>query len=490
MSTARWLSVLLVVWSGCYGMMDSEGGGEISNKTAMKGRRVDPEDVSVPPGYRIEVVATGLTFPTGVAFGKRGEIYLVESGYSYGETFTRPRLVEIDRDGGGVLSEIATGEHAPWNGLAVADGSFFVAEGGEKDGGRIVRIERDGTFKVLVSDLPSTGDHHTDGPVVGSDGYVYFGQGTATNSGVVGEDSHDFGWLARRPTMHDVPCRDVTLAGKNFTSENPLTPEKGDKATTGAFSPFGTATQPGQVVAGRLPCNGAVMRVPVAGGPVELVAWGFRNPFGLAFASDGQLYVTDNGYDVRGSRPVFGSADWLWRVERGAWYGWPDFADGRPLTMDFYKEAGGDPHGFVLAKHPATPPSPIALFPVHSSADGFDFSRSREFGYQGDAFVALFGDMTPGTGKVMAPVGYTVVRVNTKSGAIEDFARNRGDEKGPASRRGDGGLERPVAVRFDPTGRALYVVDFGVMRTSSKGPESQPETGVLWRIVRTKGGRP
>ena len=486
---ARGLAALLVVASGCYGMLDSEGGGDISKKTAMKGRRVDPGDVSVPKGYRIEVVATGLTFPTGVAFGERGEIYLLESGYSEGDKVMRPRLVEIDPKGGGVLRTIASGEKGPWNGLAFDGGSFFVSENGGPDGGRIVRISQDGTRTVLVDKLPSTGDHHTDGPVVGADGFVYFGQGTATNSGVVGEDSLLLGWLDKHPDTHDIPCKDIVHKRTNFKSKNPLTEDPDDDAVTGAFSSFGVATTPGQVMKGQVPCNGAVMRVPATGGDVELVAWGFRNPYGLAFAPDGKLYATDNGYDMRGSRPVFGSADWMWRVEPGAWYGWPDFAEGRPLTMDWYAESRGDPRGFVLAEHPGTPPSPVALFPVHSSADGLDFSRSRAFGYAGDAFVALFGDMTPNTGKVKAPVGFMVQRVNPKNGVIEDFARNRGDEKGPASDRGDGGLERPIAVRFDPTGTALYVVDFGVMRMTSKGPDSQPETGVLWRIVRTGGGR-
>ena len=493
MAIASWVKAgagfLVLFGSGCFGMMDSEGGGDISKATARKGRRVDPGDVSVPPGYRIEVVATGLTFPTGVAFGEGGEIYLLESGYSEGKKVIRPRLVEIDRKGGGVLRTIATGERGPWNGLAYHRGAFYLAENGAPDGGRIVRIGMDGSQKVLVDKLPSTGDHHSNGPAIGADGYVYFGQGTATNSGVVGEDSLLLGWLAKHPDTHDIPCKDIVLRGTNFTSKNPLTPDKDDEAVTGAFSSFGVATAPGQVMKGQLPCSGAVMRVPAEGGKVELVAWGFRNPFGLAFAPDGSLYVSDNGYDMRGSRPVFGSADWLWRVENGRWYGWPDFADGRPLTMDFYAESRGDPKGFVLAQHPGTPPPPAALFPVHSSANGFDFASGNAFGHTGDAFVALFGDMTPNTGKVMAPVGFMVVRVDIGTGAIEDFARNRGDEKGPASDRGDGGLERPIAVRFDPTGGALYLVDFGVMRMTSRGPDSQPETGVLWRIVR-KGGRP
>src|SRR5687768_1186161 len=361
MANARGLMVVLLVASGCYGMVDSEGGGDISKKTALKGRRIDPGDVSVPQGYRMEVVATGLTFPTGVAFGEGGEIYGLESGYSEGEKVLQPRLVEVDRKGGGVLRTIATGEKGPWNGLADHAGAFYVAENGAPDGGRIVRIGRDGSRKVLVDKLPSGGDHHTNGPAVGADGYVYFGQGTATNSAVVGEDNFIQGWLDKRPDVRDIPCKDVVLRGTNFKSKNPLTPDKDDEAITGAFSSFGVATRPGQVMKGQVPCSGAVMRVPVDGGPVELVAWGFRNPFGLAFAPDGSLYVSDNGYDMRGSRPVFGSADWLWRVENGRWYGWPDYAEGRPLTMDFYGESRGDPKGFLLAEHPGTPPAPVAL---------------------------------------------------------------------------------------------------------------------------------
>jgi hypothetical protein len=44
-------------------------------------------------------------------------------------------------------------------------------------------------------------------------------------------------------------------------------------------------------------------------------------------------------------------------------------------------------------------------------------------------------------------------------------------------------MERPVAVRFDPAGTALYVVDFGVM-TIGGSPRPQLGTGVLWRITR------
>jgi glucose/arabinose dehydrogenase len=125
---------------------------------------------------------------------------------------------------------------------------------------------------------------------------------------------------------------------------------------------------------------------------------------------------------------------------------------------------------------------------VHSSSDGLDFSRSAAFGYQGDAFIAQFGDQAPVVGKVTNPVGYKVVRVEPRTGVVADFAVNRGEKNGPASLLGTRGLERPLAVRFDPRGTALYVVDFGVM-TMNASAHPQQHTGVLWRISRKGAAR-
>jgi len=459
-------------------MRSSKGGGQAEFSSP---RRAEPQAVALPAGYRIEVVATGLNLPTGVAFDEAGRVYVTEAGYSYGELWTTPRLVRVEP--GGRLTQIAAGTGAPWNGLAFHDGAFYVAAAGHRDGGRILRIALDGATTTLVDSLPSFGDHHTNGPVVGPDGFVYFGQGTATNAGVVGLDNFAFGWLKRHPEFHDVPCRDVTLAGRNYTTPNPLT-EADDEATTGAYVPFGTSTAPGQVVRGRLPCGGAIMRVRASGGPLELVAWGLRNPFGLAFAPDGRLYTAENSFDERGSRGVFGTGDVLYRIEPGAWYGWPDYHAGRSLAdTQWYKPRGEPAPGLVLASHPARPPAPAAVLGVHSSSNGLDFSRSAAFGHVGDAFVAQFGDMAPNVGKVLSPVGFKVVRVDVSSGVIEDFATNPGKTNGPASWLGSTGLERPVAARFDPAGTALYVVDFGVM-TIGDQPRPVAGTGVLWRITR------
>lgn len=472
----------LVALSGCYGIRNTNGGGDISQISA---RQPDPADVALPKGYRIEVVATNLTFPSALAFDESGRPYVVESGYSYGEEWTEPRLLRIGDNG--TLQTVATGnKNGPWNGVTFHQGNFYVSEGGVLEGGKILRISPDGQVTPLVEGLPSYGDHHTNGPVV-RDNYLYFAQGTATNSGVVGNDNYKYGWLKRKPDFHDIPCQDVVLRGKDYKTANLLTGDDKDKTKTGAFLPYGTASKKNQVVPGQLPCSGAVLRMPLSGGPLELVAWGLRNPYGMAFAPDGRLFITENAYDERGSRPVWGTGDVLWEIKTGTWYGWPDFSAGQPVDTRHFRVPGQGKPDPVLARYPNQPPAPAAVLGVHSSSNGFDFARNAAFGSPDEVFVAQFGDMAPEVGKVLAPVGYKVVKVNVKNGIVTDFAVNKGKKNGPASRLKEGGLERPNAVLFDPAGTALYVVDFGIMKVTKAGSQPVKGTGVVWKITQESG---
>jgi len=167
------------------------------------------------------------------------------------------------------------------------------------------------------------------------------------------------------------------------------------------------------------------------------------------------------------------------------WYGWPDFHGTRPLNQgDHFQAPWKKRPEPLLAGYPNRPPKPAATLDVHSSSNGVDFSRAADFGYVGDAFIAQFGDQAPATGKVFGPVGFKVIHVDTKTGVIQEFAVNKGSTNGPASWQRSGGLERPLALRFDPKGSSLYVVDFGVMTMGEK-PQPYPGTGVLWRITRS-----
>jgi glucose/arabinose dehydrogenase len=469
----------IIFLSSCYGMLRSSGGGERVEPVTQ--RFINPDDVALPHGYRIEVVAKGLTFPTGIAFDETGMPYVTESGYSYGEVFRQPRLLKINTDGS--AEQLASGKNnGPWNGVSFHEGSFYVAEGGETEGGKILKIDRNGKTDILTAGLPSIGDHHTNGPVI-KDGYIYFGQGTATNSSVVGEDNLKFGWLSRHPEFHDIPCRDITLSGKNYFSKDLFNQSSKAEVETGAFSSFGSKTEPGMIITGSVPCSGSIMRIPLKGGKPELVAWGFRNPFGMSFDSRGQLFITENGYDDRGSRPVWGVGDYMWKVEQGVWYGWPDYGGGHELSQSNLKVPGEGNPVKILAEDQGEPPTPVASLGVHSSSCGFDFSRSKEFGFIGEAFITQFGDMSPNVGKVEKPVGFKVVRVDPGTGVINDFALNR--KRGPASKLHLGGIERPVAARFSPDGKSLYIVDFGIMLTSKKGPQPVEGTGVIWKVTKS-----
>lgn len=483
MASVAWgvvCAAAILLGPGCYSIRTSSGGGKTSFTPP---RFVNPADVAVPAGYRVELIAQDLTYPTGIAFDGEGRVFVTEGGYSYGEDWVKPRLLRLE-EGVGPPTLIAEGTNGgPWNGVFFHAGSFYVAEGGVLEGGRILRVSQQGEMSVLIENLPSVGDHHINGPVVGPDEMIYFTVGTASNSGVIGPDNEEMGWLQRWPRFHDLPGEEIILRGRNFESENMRQGNRRKKAVTGAFSAFGESTTAGERIAGATLASGSVIRLPLDGGDPEQVAWGFRNPFGLAFSADGRLYLTENGYDNRGSRPVWGAADLLRRVEPGQWHGWPDYSGDRPLTDPFFSPPGGKPPGFLLEQHPNHPPPAIAQLGVHSSSNGLDFSPV-EFGYEGQAFIAQWGDLAPTVNKVLQPIGYKVIRVDLPTGAVADFAVNRGSRNGPASKIGGGGLERPIDARFSPDGRALYIVDFGVVTMEGRIPRPHRGTGVIWRIVK------
>jgi glucose/arabinose dehydrogenase len=302
---------------------------------------------------------------------------------------------------------------------------------------------------------------------------------------VVGADNAAFEWLPKHPEFHDVPGADIRLVGRNYSYQNVLG-KITETVNSGAYSSFGTPTKPGQVVKGNVKCGGSILRCNPDGSDLEIVAWGLRNPYGPAFHPDGRLFTTEHGMDERGRRYVIGDPDDFYEIHPGEWYGWPDFASGIRLD-DGYWGSGGQGREPVLAEFPnPNPPRPVTSFQTHAAANGMDFSRSEEFGFAGQAFVALFGDLAPITTIRYAagPAGFKVVRVDPETGVIQDFAVNR--IAGPASLLPHHGFERPSHCQFGPDG-ALYVVDFGDIDVAVEkgGIRMKEGTGVLWRIRRT-----
>jgi glucose/arabinose dehydrogenase len=443
------------------------------------GRGFSPGDILLPAGYRAELVASGLSAPVMTTFGPDRAAYVVESGHKVDDP---PGIKRVDPAGD--VSRVHEFSEPDWVKTGAVTGAVFVGDAlVVTNTDRVVRIEADGQRRTIVDGLPGRGDHQTNHPVLGPDGKIYFGVGSATNSGIVGSDNAAYAWLKDNPDVHDVPAHDVVLAGRNYDDRDVL----GDLSRTvrtGAFVTFGTETNPGQVIPGNVKASGTILRCNPDGSDLEVVAWGLRNPYGLAFAADGRLYATEHGMDNRSKRHIVGDFDDLYEIEEGRWYGWPDFASGIRLDDPAWGE-GGQGREPVLAEFPdPEPPKPVVSFKPHAAANGVAISPGGAFGFEGQAFVALFGDLAPiTTPRLATPVGFRVVRVDLKRREIVDFAVNR--IQGPASKLPHDGFERPSHCAFGPDG-ALYVTDFGEIDIAPEkaGIRVQAGSGALWRIRR------
>lgn len=467
----------------------------------------DPSAAWVAAGYDVEVVLRDLDYATSVDLDRDGNLYVAESGYSYGDPSARPRILRVAPDGQiRVLAQ--DGLDGPVNDLLWHDGRLFISHRG-----RISVFEQD-NIRDLVTGLPSDGDHQNNQISAGPDGKLYFGQGTATNSGVVGKDNHAMGWLQKHPDFHDHPAQTIELVGRVFATPDPLTYEDGDQARTSAFHAFGESAPDGGEIAGRTKATGTILRMDPDGSGLEVYAWGLRNPFGVQWSPQGKLYVTENGCDVRGSRPIANDMEDLYVIEQGDWCGWPDFASGVPVTDPRFAPKDGPAPEFLLREHPEVA-QPLLTFPEHSAIAKLDFCPGGEFGFDGQAFVAFFGHMAPMTGNVDEHGGHRVVRIDLATKATHPFFSQQkhgnaghakgghGEEGGHAEDADAGGAKhdqptqgsghskdesvsagprRLVDVRFAPDGSALYIADFGTMIVEQK-PVPVPATGVIWRIV-------
>jgi glucose/arabinose dehydrogenase len=532
------------------------------------------QDIVVPQGYQVSVFKAGLNFPTGIAFrgdSQHFEVYVLESGHglpsvcneqgSFGSgefdptnpftpdvlvfdetsSLLRGPLAKPTASGGlqsaGPSVDLAFEKGLKGGRLFATDSNQATHASGQNNSSRIVTVDPDtGDVTPFITNLP-TGDHPSE-QLAFRDGWIYWSQGSTTNSGVVGRDN------GGGTNQQDIPCRDITLSDNVFDS--------GGGVKTSGYSPFGTQ-RPGAVVKAfesashHGVCDGAILRARInADHPentIEPYSWGYRNGYAIRFsprkhALGGDLLVGEDGADERGARPSNNAPDNI-HVARQSddggpdYHGWPDLYGFLPSSLAVYNPVGGpgddlcvpDPTNLpstctpaslaqilsedvpladVLAAPPQDVTSPVATEAADSSFTGIDFvpdSFVRSPVEPGAALYALEGDFGFSAANATSPaheVGHEVKLINfSKPGQplrleISDFAHNNTFDQAFVS--GIHGWNRPTNIRMGPDGCA-WVVDYGAVRDfgqsgadskfvgAGNGPLVQiPGTGVIFRI--------
>jgi glucose/arabinose dehydrogenase len=163
----------------------------------------------------------------------------------------------------------------------------------------------------------------------------------------------------------------------------------------------------------------SVLQMNLDGSQREVFAFGLRNPVGLDFhPQTGRLYTTVNERDGLGDNLV---PDYLARLEKGQFYGWP-YAYLTPENLDPRRMDDGKSERPELVERTETPE---VLFESHSAALGLAFYEADAFPeqYRNGAFVAFRGSWNRHQG-----TGYKVVFVpfddqGRAKGYYEDFVR-------------------------------------------------------------------
>jgi glucose/arabinose dehydrogenase len=479
---------------------------------------IDRSEVEYPGELQLTTVVAGLTAPTAIAFETqdpqyKGSILIAESGA--GDTDVR--IFGFKPDGtqfwvypqGSTLPFIGQRFriHAPLGGMLIANGKIYVSHRDENGFGVITAFDYEGNHTTIVGDLPAQGDYAiTDLAVHPTNGRLYFGLGAATNSGVVGLDNWAAGWVDYYPGFSDQALTNLRLNGYRFTTQNPRGGLFGgdDIAVTAPFQPFGASRQL------RIPASltakptAAIYSVNLEGGDLAVEAHGIRLPRGLAFNDFGNLFVTNNGMELRGTRPVRDDPDSVLRVPLGGqlWYGWPDYSadlvqieSARFQPPQYMIIKTGYPELAALINHDGSgllPPDRNALlrgvFSPLSGAAKLAFVPDRApdafAPFRGQVIVALSGDRAPfatSGEKLVAPQGYSVMRVDLDAKDVNDFVFNTKRLPAHRTKGAQNAMERPIDVKFGPDG-ALYILDFGRMEVEDGKEKVRPRTGKLYRL--------
>lgn len=174
---------------------------------------------------------------------------------------------------------------------------------------------------IILDKIPYEGKYISRNLII-KDSKLLLSIGSATNSGIADKDGYD---------IHNIPYDkssiNITLNGVNL-----------GKSKTGAFVPYGNSTLEGQKVKAEILGNASVVEIDLNNNnAVSLYACGIRNITGWDIDSDNNLFGLVGGMEDIGDRPIKHDSDYLYKIDKETWYGWPDYSGGDPISSPKFK---------------------------------------------------------------------------------------------------------------------------------------------------------
>jgi glucose/arabinose dehydrogenase len=146
--------------------------------TGTPAKDIPIQNAKLPPGFKIEIWASGLPLAREMALGAKGTVFV-------GNRVRDELYAVVDNNGKREVKVIAKGLNAP-NGVAFKNGTLFVAERE-----RIIRfddienhLDSPPAPQVIIDGLPQQPNHFWKYLTIGPDGWLYFNQGAPFNIGL------------------------------------------------------------------------------------------------------------------------------------------------------------------------------------------------------------------------------------------------------------------------------------------------------------------
>lgn len=253
-------------------------------------------------------------------------------------------------------------------------------------------------FRDIVTGLPNLGINNKTNITL-KDEYLYITIGSNTNAGIVDEGNKN----------EDIASFEWVSTGIGYNGNY-------------GFTKFGQVVNSGEKIKEGMLSNASILKYNLNTGKLSIYATGIRNVEGITTNSMGELTAIVGGMNEEGGREVKDDVDYIYDIKEKAWYGWPDFSGGDPITSPRFSD-GTNKLSYIIENHPTETPLPPRY--QHNSLQSL---KGLAIDYEGKCFpkdTVIFADNKENCIYVLTELGTSKAIVSLdKNSYIEKIRYN------------------------------------------------------------------